>query len=129
MKEIFLLGFEIFLVPMEKNNIIIEGNKKRRSAKRNAVIILFVFPYLQMISQGTFKILATFKMVSMCLPVAAAMWWVGPDSLQRLQNSRAPIEKRVRMLVSPKVKMGPSSFTPSATTNLKLPSPSCVIAR
>ena len=39
-------------------------------------------------------------------PVAAAMWWVGPASLQRLQNSRAPQLKRVRMLVSPKVKMG-----------------------
>ena len=42
-----------------------------------------------------------------------------PASLQRLQNSRAPQVKRVRILVSPKVKMGPGSLTPSATTNLK----------
>ena len=80
-------------------------------------------------STGTLKILATFKIVSMWRPGAAAMWWVGPASLQRLQNSRAPQAKRVRMLVSPKVKMGPSSLTPSAATNLKRPSLSCVMAR
>ena len=65
----------------------------------------------------------------MCLPVAAAKWWVGPHSLQRLTNSLAPHVKRVRMFVSPKERIGPSSFTPSATMNLKCPSPSCVIAR
>ena len=70
-------------------------------------------------STGTLKISATFKIVSMWWPVAAAMWWVGPASLQRLTNSRAPQLKRVRMFVSPKVKIGPGSLTPSATTNLK----------
>ena len=65
----------------------------------------------------------------LCLPDAAAMWCVGPASLQRLQNSLAPQVKRVLIFVSPNVKIGPSSFTPSATTNLKLPFLSCVIPR
>ncbi len=72
-----------------------------------------------MTSTGTLKIFAIFRMVSMWRPTAAAMWWVGPASLQRLTNYRAPQVNRVRMLVSPKVKMGPSSLTPSAATNLK----------
>ena len=49
--------------------------------------------------------------------------------LQRFTNSLAPHVKRVLMLVSPKERIGPSSLIPSATTNLKRPSPSCVIAR
>ena len=66
--------------------------------------------YLVMTSTGTLKIFATFRIVPIQRPLAAAMWWVGPASLQRLQKSRAPQVKRVRMLVSPKVKMGPGSF-------------------
>ena len=83
-----------------------------------SVYLLFI-GYLVTISTGTLKIFATFRIVSMCLPVAAAKWWVGPHSLQRVTNSLAPQVKRVLMLVSPKERILPSSFTPSATTNLK----------
>ena len=57
------------------------------------------------------------------------MWWVGPASLHLFTNSRQGSENFVRMFVSPNMKMGPSSFTPSATTNLNLPFLSCVMAR
>ena len=84
--------------------------------------IVIRFLYLVITSTGTLKIFATFKMVSIQRPDAAAMWCVGPASLHLSQNSLAPQVKRVRILVSPKVKIGPSSFTPSAATNLKRPS-------
>ena len=46
--------------------------------------------YLVTISTGMLKIFATFRIVSICLPVAAAKWWVGPHSLQQVTNSLAP---------------------------------------
>ena len=55
------------------------------------------FCYLVTISTGMLKIFATFRIVSICLPVAAAIWCVGPASLQRFTNSLAPQVKRVLM--------------------------------
>ena len=61
------------------------------------------------------------------LPVPSAKWWVGPASLHRSIKVGMSGRNRQRVFVLPVAGMGPRTDSPSASTNLKLPS--CFVVR